>query len=43
MKIHIEAWSQRFRTHIREKVTDATFTFVAIDENGRPRPVPPPA
>ena len=41
MKIHIEAWSQRFRTHIREKVTDATFTFVAIDENGRPRPVPP--
>jgi acyl-CoA thioesterase YciA len=43
MKIHIEAWSQRFRTHVREKVTDATFTFVAIDENGRPRPVPPPA
>ena len=41
MKIHIEAWSQRFRTHVREKVTDATFTFVAIDENGRPRPVPP--
>jgi len=41
MKIHIEAWSRRFRTHRREKVTDATFTFVAIDENGRPRPVPP--
>ena len=40
MKIHIEAWAQRFRTHHREKVTDATFTFVAIDENGRPRPVP---
>jgi len=43
MKIHIEAWARRFRTHSREKVTDATFTFVAIDENGRPRPVPPPA
>jgi acyl-CoA thioesterase YciA len=41
MKIHIEAWARRFRTHIREKVTDADFTFVAIDENGRPRPVPP--
>lgn len=41
MKIHIEAWAQRFRTHLREKVTVATFTFVAIDEDGRPRPVPP--
>ncbi len=41
MKIHIEAWARRFRTHVREKVTDAYFTFVAIDENGRPRPVPP--
>jgi acyl-CoA thioesterase YciA len=41
MKIHIEAWARRFRTHNRVKVTDATFTFVAIDENGRPRPVPP--
>jgi acyl-CoA thioesterase YciA len=30
LKIHIEAWAQRFRTHDREKVTDATFTFVAI-------------
>ena len=41
IKIHIEAWARRFRIHLREKVTDATFTFVAIDENGRPRPVPP--
>jgi acyl-CoA thioesterase YciA len=43
MKIHIEAWARRFRTHRREKVTDATFTFVAIDDEGRPRPVPPVA
>jgi len=42
MKIHIEAWARRFRGHLREKVTVATFTFVAIDEDGRPRPVPPP-
>jgi acyl-CoA thioesterase YciA len=41
MKIHIEAWARRFRTHTREKVTVAKFTFVAIDETGRPRPIPP--
>ena len=41
MKVHIEAWARRFQTHVREKVTDATFTFVAIDDNGKPRPVPP--
>ncbi len=39
MKVHVEAWARRFRTHDREKVTVATFTFVAIDEDGRPRPV----
>ena len=43
MKIRIEAWARRFMTQLREKVTEATFTFVAIDEAGRPRPVPPPA
>jgi acyl-CoA hydrolase len=32
MQIHVEAWAQRLRTHRREKVTDATFTFVAVDE-----------
>jgi acyl-CoA thioesterase YciA len=41
VKLHVEAWARRFRTHVREKVTDAYFTFVAIDENGRPRPIPP--
>jgi len=40
MKIHIEAWSRRFQTGVREKVTVATFTFVAIDDDGRPRPIP---
>jgi acyl-CoA thioesterase YciA len=39
LKIHIEAWARRFRTHDREKVTDATFTFVSIGDDGRPRPV----
>jgi acyl-CoA thioesterase YciA len=40
MKILIEAWAQRFRTNEMEKVTDATFTFVAVDDEGRPRPIP---
>ncbi len=41
MTINIEAWVRRFQTRLREKVTDAIFTFVAIDAEGRPRPVPP--
>jgi acyl-CoA thioesterase YciA len=41
MKVHIEAWARRFQTHVQEKVTDATFTFVAIDDAGKPRPIPP--
>ena len=39
MKIHVEAWARRFETHHHEKVTDGNFTFVAIDDNGRPRPI----
>src|SRR6195952_5633244 len=35
MKIEVEAWARRFRTQTREKVTEATFTFVAIDDEGR--------
>ncbi|WP_201299020.1 acyl-CoA thioesterase [Novosphingobium sp. 9U] len=39
MSIGIEAW-RRHRTEDEEvKVTEATFTFVAIDEAGRPRPI----
>ena len=41
MRVHIEAWAQRFRTHLSEEVTDAVFTFVAVDDAGRPRPIPP--
>jgi acyl-CoA thioesterase YciA len=40
MVIRVEAWARRFQTQVREKVTVATFTFVAIDAEGRPRPVP---
>ena len=41
MTILVEAWARRFQTRLREKVTDATFTFVAIDSEGRPRLVRP--
>jgi len=40
MKIHVEAWATRFRTDIEEKVTDATFVFVAVDDDGKPRVIP---
>lgn len=40
MGIGVEAWVLRGRVGAREKVTEAVFTFVAIDEAGRPTPVP---
>ncbi|MBS7813594.1 acyl-CoA thioesterase [Roseococcus pinisoli] len=36
----VEAWVLRHRRGDRVKVTQAEFTFVAVDEAGRPRPVP---
>lgn len=38
--IGIEAWALRNRIGAREKVTEALFTFVAIGEDGLPRPLP---
>ncbi|GHB22468.1 acyl-CoA thioesterase [Pseudovibrio japonicus] len=32
----IEAWALRHRFGIREKVTNAQFTFVAVDDDGKP-------
>ncbi|WCT72971.1 acyl-CoA thioesterase [Sphingomonas naphthae] len=41
MKVHVEAW-RRARDDIHSyKVTEATFTFVALDENRQKREVPP--
>ena len=40
IRIHVEAWAKRFRTDVLEKVTEGKFTFVAIDDEGKPRPVP---
>jgi acyl-CoA thioesterase YciA len=36
----IEAWAQRFRYEKMEKVTAGTFIMVALDEDGKPKPVP---
>jgi acyl-CoA thioesterase YciA len=38
--LEIEAWVLRDRHGLREKVTEALFTFVAIDDEGRPRVLP---
>ncbi|MDB5379498.1 MAG: yciA [Rubritepida sp.] len=37
----VETWVLRRRIGDRLKVTQAEFTFVAVDEAGKPRPVPP--
>jgi len=40
MTLNVEAWAQRYMTHEKVKVTDASFIMVAVDEDGSPRPVP---
>lgn len=40
MKIHVEAWRRARDSEDTYKVTEATFTFVAIDKSGKSRPVP---
>lgn len=37
--IQIDVWVERFDSHQLEQVTTGTFTFVAIDENGKPTPI----
>jgi len=39
MTIAIEAWRRDRFQHEAIKVTEAVFTFVAVDDTGRPRPV----
>ena len=38
--VNVEAWVLRDRIGERVKVTEGVFTFVALDGNGRPRPLP---
>lgn len=41
MKIAVEAWQRTHASDATSKVTSANFVCVAIDAEGRPRPVPP--
>ncbi len=43
MRILVEVWASEATEQSRVKVTEGTFTFVAIDENRRTRTVPTPA
>jgi acyl-CoA thioesterase YciA len=39
--IEVEAWRRPRSAEERSQVTHARFVFVAIDADGKPRPVPP--
>ena len=41
MTIDVEAWRRHRHEEAMHKVTQASFTFVAIDAERHPRPVPP--
>lgn len=40
--VHVEVWAERDPANPQlVKVTEASLTYVSLDEQGRPRPVPP--
>lgn len=39
MQIHVEAWRRSRDGDESQMVTEAAFTFVALDAKGRPRPI----
>jgi acyl-CoA thioesterase YciA len=40
MTVKIDAWVQRRISRHMERVTSGHFTYVAVDEKGKPRPLP---
>lgn len=40
IRIAIEVWTKNLQEDLQRKVVDATFVYVAVDENGRIRRVP---
>ena len=42
ISVRIQTWVRRRFDESELKVTEGTFVYVAIDEQGRPRPVPRP-
>lgn len=41
IRVRVTAWARRDRGDVEEKVTEGVFTYVAVDHERRPRPVPP--
>lgn len=41
IRVHVEAWRRDRTAEDAARVTEATFTFVALDAAGRPRALPP--
>ena len=41
LRINVQAWRQTRFEERSDKVTEGVFTFVALDEAGRPRPLDP--
>lgn len=37
ISVYMECWARRRGLHVREKVTDGTFVYVALDEDGAKR------
>ena len=40
IRVHVEAWKRPRSSHQISRVTEGVFTYVAIDENRKPRPLP---
>jgi acyl-CoA hydrolase len=41
MQIDVEVWAEEITSGERALTSTGRFVFVALDENDRPRPVPP--
>ena len=40
IRVHVEAWKRPRASHTVSRVTEGVFTYVAIDEDRKPRPLP---
>ena len=41
MTLQVEAWAQRYLSDVMERVTQADIIMVALDDNGKPKEIPP--